>query len=314
MSPITMRDVLLEIVTTTVYSDVPAPTGSTRQGSRNDEVPVGTIVGATAGGALLAVLAVVAWKVWRRSLKRKRTRARWNEEALRVTKENTKQNSASGTTKTRSRSHSPVFWAPPPSKVKFAAATKGDETSSTPSLATNDKSSHAAGDKEKGTMANPPVITPSKPRPLKSSKRLADANKTTNKDSQSGSSDTNVSLAPSLLPQPPPPPPPPRAARRPRHKASTVSSGSYYSLESGEEHNGSRTGRFHSVISALENMSDVTGPRSSAGGNRLSVSSSLWSFLSKNSRGGRGPPSRISQATTNSAYSQPDEPEVGVAC
>ncbi|ESK88782.1 hypothetical protein Moror_17116 [Moniliophthora roreri MCA 2997] len=304
MPSIMVRDIRLEMTTTTVYADLPTPTTASQQGNGANKVPTGVIVGATGGGALLAVLMVVAWKVCKRSMKRKRTRERWNEEALRVTKENTRQNTIPGSSK--SRSHSPIFWAPTPTKVKFAAPNE-IKNPSTSTLGITEKSLHSKGTKGKGTAENAATVMPSKPRPLKSSKR-AEGVKTASPSHQS-------SPSPVTVPLPSPPPLPPRVARLPHRKPSNISSRSYYSLESGEDHNGSRTGsRFYSVLSALGNVSDVAGPRSSGGGNRMSVSSSLWSFLSRNSRGERGPPTRLSQASSTSAYSQPEESVVGLAC
>ncbi|KAL0575174.1 hypothetical protein V5O48_006796 [Marasmius crinis-equi] len=278
-----------------------------------DVVPLGAIVGGVAGGVLLAIIALAAWKIWRRSMKRKRAK----EENVCITRRNTLRNRNTSTT-SKLRSYSPLVWAPPATKVKWAATekdvkdtpmssddqmtekTKAEEKPRPGLIMSTLKSKEKDGEASGGSSPT----TPSRPKPLKSSRSAG-------RSAMRQGSRRPPDLAGDVkLPVPPPPTSPP--LRAPRHRPSTISSGSYYSLESGEEHPVPRPPRLQSVLSAMGNLSEAR--ISASNGNRLSVSSSMWSFFSRNSRVMRGGgSSRFSQATSNSAYSQPEEPPVGVA-
>lgn len=302
----------LDGMTTTVDSDLPGtttlPNPQQKSGSRTT-MPVAEMAGGIAGGVLLAILAFSGWRLWRRSVKRKRRQ----EMALHISKEtkhNTKHNATStgsSPSSTVKKTQPPtVFWAPSPTKVKFAPERSEANDSKTselkgsgviaPTLKTKEK--------EKDTVVSPSIPKPSMPKALKSSKTAPSSYRSPSSNPSSSSKD---------IPPPPPPPPARHPARRPKHKPSTISSGSYYSLESGEASEMGRPAGLQSMLSALGNLSEV-GTRSSTNHpHRLSVSSSMWSFLSRTSRAGRGPASRFSQATSNSAYSQSGESEVGIA-
>ncbi|KAG7089610.1 hypothetical protein E1B28_011276 [Marasmius oreades] len=281
-------------------------TGSALSNSPNqnigDKVPLGAIVGGVAGGILLALVCLVGWRV-----RRSRMTHRRGEEVRKnasFTRQNTLRNSSTVTSTLCS--DSPPAWTPTATKVKFAMPDKEMEEI----LASADsqvgaimfKAEPESIEKEESGTGGKPSMTPSRPKALKasrSSNRHQRAKSASGRPSELG----NVKL--------PIPPPPAVPARIPRHKVSTVSSGSYYSLESGEEYPSRGPARIHSVVSALGNLSDTRSPMPLA--TRNSISSSMWSFLSRTSRGGRAPSNRLSQATSNSAYSQPEEPIVGVA-
>ncbi|KAK1217239.1 hypothetical protein PQX77_020088 [Marasmius sp. AFHP31] len=297
----------LTTITVSPTSTPPSHPAPQHPNNNNDEVPLGTIVGGVAGGVCLAIIAMLVWKIWRRSMKRTRTR---EQETVCITRRNTLRNKRASA---KLQSQSPVLYTPAAAKVKWAASEKDTpmppsykvvekpkvEGSAKPGL-TVSTTKHKEKDNE--SPGGSPT-TPSRPKPLRSAKSAGQGVKQASR--------RPADLTPDVkLPIPPPPTSPP--LRAPRHKPSTASSRSYYSLESGEEYPNSRPARLHSVLSALGNLSDVR--TSIHGGNRASVSSSMWSFFSRNSRVARTVgSSRYSQATSNSVYSQPEEPIVGVA-
>ncbi|KAJ8072520.1 hypothetical protein AAF712_011188 [Marasmius tenuissimus] len=291
----------------------PGPTNPTSNAafqppSNDDEVPLGAIVGGVAGGVCLAIIAMLVWKIWRRSMKRTRIE---EQETVCITRRNTLRNKRAPA---KLQSQSPMLYTPAAAKVKWAASEKDTpmpadcnlvekkpkvEASVKPGLTVSTTKSKEKDNEPPGGSPT----TPSRPKPLRSTKSAGQEAKRASR--------RPADLTPDVkLPIPPPPTSPP--LRAPRHKPSTVSSRSYYSLESGEEYPNSRPARLHSVLSALGNLSDVR--TSVHGGNRASVSSSMWSFFSRNSRAARTvASSRYSQATSNSVYSQPEDPIVGVA-
>ena len=234
------------------------------------------------------------------------------QETVCVTRRNTLRNKRASA---KPQSQSALFYTPPVAKnqVKWAASEKdrpmptGDKVvertkAEVPAKPGLTASTMKRKDSDTESSAPPSPTLPSRPKPLRSGKPAGQAVKEASRRPAHLAGDVN-------LPIPPPPTSPP--LRAPRPKPSTVSSRSYYSLESGEEHPNSRPPRLHAVVSALGNLSEG---RTSGPGNRMSVSSSMWSFFSRNSRGARTVgSSRYSQATSNSVYSQPDEPVVGVA-
>ncbi|THH20932.1 hypothetical protein EW146_g493 [Bondarzewia mesenterica] len=74
--PTVRSDGVLLVVTTTIYAGGASPTATLVQEKNIDPLPVGAIAGGAAGGVVLAVLAVIFWKLWGRSIKRDEERKR----------------------------------------------------------------------------------------------------------------------------------------------------------------------------------------------------------------------------------------------
>ncbi|EPQ58513.1 hypothetical protein GLOTRDRAFT_137211, partial [Gloeophyllum trabeum ATCC 11539] len=116
------------VVTVTSYiGDSPTAVVST-SATPGQNIPVPSIVGGVAGGVFLALIAVIGWTWWGKSIKRENEK-RWREaRKMLTTKENTRRNAYTGTT----YPYLPSALVPKPDrKVKFAGSLRrksGDET------------------------------------------------------------------------------------------------------------------------------------------------------------------------------------------
>lgn len=92
--PPAVAKVLQAVSTTTVFANpsvVPGPISHTSHNS----VPIGPIVGGALGGVLLAVVAVLAWHWWGRSIKHKEAEEKKEALAFFQLRENTRRNASS---------------------------------------------------------------------------------------------------------------------------------------------------------------------------------------------------------------------------
>ncbi|THV08058.1 hypothetical protein K435DRAFT_772364, partial [Dendrothele bispora CBS 962.96] len=278
MSPV---NVLVGATTTTVV--IHQPTTASTSSTQVNTIPVAAIAGGTVGGVVLALIILWAWQVWGRSIKRTDAKKKKETDALRITKQNTMRN-AYAFSNPHSHSYKPLFWPPSDAKVKFATP----DRSESPNM------------KSKGLMMPRevvPVIT--KPKPLRSS----------GGGDSSKSPETEIP-APTMTEIKPPAP-----ARIPRNSPNTTRTArTTTACSTGSAEERVKQSAFHSLITALGSDAGQNTPRTSqlSGTNRLSTTSN-WSWFSRSTRGTQ---SRNSQATSASAYSQPDASlsnDVGVA-
>ncbi|KZT28629.1 hypothetical protein NEOLEDRAFT_863106 [Neolentinus lepideus HHB14362 ss-1] len=116
------------VVTVTSYIG-PSPTAVVSSPSPSQNIPVPSIVGGVVGGVFLAVIAVVGWTWWGKSIKRANEK-KWKEtREMLKTKENTRRNAFTGS----GYPYLPSALMPKPDrKVKFAGSIRrsknGDET------------------------------------------------------------------------------------------------------------------------------------------------------------------------------------------
>lgn len=295
--------VAAHVSTVTVYNQPTVSASPIPQ--QTQTVPVGAIAGGAVGGVCLAVVMVVAWTTWGRSIERTKAKQQMEavrdeyiqiinkltrrQDAHRITRKNTAHN-AHALSKPRTHSYRPIFWSPPPpGKVKFANEKP-----------LNDKDTLVANDKRDA----PATVIPSHPKPLRSAKSEGSRDA-----AQIDATDLNRPRTQPRVSSPLVPPPPLL------HKQSNVSSGSEYSVETGEAHQ-TRTPRH--LLAALGNLGSSSGAQGSeVPRNSKYSATSNWTFLSRSSNGQKGTQSnRVSQATSASLYSQPDDPTavpVGVA-
>ncbi|KIY64584.1 hypothetical protein CYLTODRAFT_445896 [Cylindrobasidium torrendii FP15055 ss-10] len=282
MSPTPAR----HIVTTTIYpyasgTVVSQPSASTVHS--NSSAPIAPIVGGLVGGAVLALLVVVCWMLWGRSIDRQKAREAKELAKARETAKNTRMNAATVYTKqraTQSYLH-PKRPSPGTGKVKFESDSQMEKR-------------HTLLDpRPKGEKGEDSPVIPS----------LSSSGKTPVFSSESASAGTVIF---------------PWRKRSAERMALTRQSSETLS-DDGQS--------FHSVQSEFEGETPTPRrPKSPPPPppERLSRSSSIWSFLARN--GVRRPRSdssglafdnRQSQATSASMYSQPDEPApdmpIGVA-
>lgn len=244
-------------------------------------IPIAVIAGGIVAGSLLAVVICLAWMHWGKLLERARL-YHWKEvEAGHRTKLNRIQEIGR---KPHILSYQSVFARPMDRKVKFVG---GDKTGSDKTMASRSESGLAftlAHVKATPPLAEVPEV--SKPRPLRSAKGSSHLS------SPSGLKGTfhisgNVTTSPPRIP----------------HKPSTVSSLSMYSAASGEE---------HQVRVPPNLILAATGELSTSwGGERRSVASSSWSFLSRMAHGVQENMYRHSQASNRSAYTVPSRDSSG---
>ncbi|KAJ7582451.1 hypothetical protein C8J56DRAFT_1055515 [Mycena floridula] len=217
-------------ITTTIYQQAPTAVSS------DNVIPAAAIAGGTAGGACLAVVAVLIWMMWGKITKRT-ARQEKAAAAARLTMRNTVRNAA-GFTDPSPKSNQRFVSGP---KVKFAADHDAEKNDGAPLLL-------------------------SRPMPLRGSKEAK------------------------------------RLGEPEKPEPSHVSSSSMHSTETAEQ----RPTAIQMLLNALGNLE--TGTRISAGSR-----TSMWTFLSRSSRGGtrlsQATSGRFSQATSASMYSQDDPVE-----
>ncbi|GLB35217.1 hypothetical protein LshimejAT787_0207820 [Lyophyllum shimeji] len=231
-------------------------------------IPVAAIAGGLVAGSLLALFICLAWMRWRKLPKRIRLH-HWKEiQAAHRTKLRTVQDTGR---KSYILTYQPLVARPVDRKVKFAG---GDKTEAN-RLQKGHPSRLAEGKNAPSLDSFPEV---SKPMPLRSatvSAQLPPLRGLREKVHITG----DVITSPPRIP----------------HKPSTVSSASMYSTASGEEH----------YVRVPPNLIlAATGSLSTGGGGeRRSVASSTWSFLSRVAHGVHGSMYRHSQTSNQSAYS-----------
>ncbi|KAK0483365.1 hypothetical protein IW261DRAFT_1561195 [Armillaria novae-zelandiae] len=280
------------IVTTTVFKNEPTSSVSAIHHNPN-EIPVGAIAGGTAGGAFLAcelarfyspnnastaakVFLVFVWIMWGKKIKRHELKQQKELNTLRITNKNTMMN-ASKLSRPRIPHLAPIFWVPDSSKVQFADNVKGGAR---------------ATDAKKTKPADPPELKPPLPKSLRPVVSSPDV-----EHSRSRAPPLRVKKAslPNLL----------QLNRKPSATSSADTN-----------ENASPGGEVGDCASKLEDSG--AGTRNQSDTQRLS-----WPHFLRSSRGRTivgaavlsSGTSRTSQATSGSAYSQPDDPTsvVGVA-
>ncbi|KAK0502988.1 hypothetical protein EDD18DRAFT_614047 [Armillaria luteobubalina] len=263
------------IVTTTVFKNEPTSSVSAIHHSAN-EIPVGAIAGGTAGGAFLAFFLVFVWIIWGKKIKRHELKQQKELNTLRITNKNTMIN-ASKLSRPRIPHLAPVFWVPDSAKVQFAENVKGGAARAT--------------DAKKKKPADPPEPKPSLPKSLRPVVSSPDVD-------QSKSRAPPLRMKKASLPN---------LLQLNRKPSATNSAGT--------NENASPGGEVGDCASKPEDSG--AGPRNQGDTQRLS-----WPHFLRSSRGRTivgtvlsSGTSRTSQATSGSAYSQPDDPTsvVGVA-
>ncbi|RDB21208.1 hypothetical protein Hypma_011340 [Hypsizygus marmoreus] len=281
---------LIEVVTTTMYTSYPSAGGTATPGKRGTSVPVAAIVGGVVGGALLAIMVTVGWVCWGKSIKRAQLKE-WREaDAVRKTRLNTLHNAASS--RPHMHSYKPLFPRPVDKKIKFAGHDDDEKPSgwslnapgASPAL---QKGSVPHADLPPFLTRSPAIPKVSKPKPLRSVK--GSSHLSTLAAEPNGHLRGQASAEPPLTRIP--------------HKPSTISSASVYSTASGEEHEVRVPPNL--IIAALGSLgSSVEAFRnSSGGGDRRSTASSNRSFLWRMVYGLQGnvQSDRYSQASSQSA-------------
>ncbi|KAK0228286.1 hypothetical protein IW262DRAFT_593539 [Armillaria fumosa] len=233
-------------------------------------------VGAIAGGtAGGAFLALFVWIMWGKKIKRHELKQQKELNTLRITNKNTMIN-ASKLSRPRIPHLAPVFWVPDSAKVQFADNVKGGAR---------------ATDAKKKKPADPPELKPSLPKSLRPVVSSPDVD-------QSKSRAPPLRMKKASLPN----------LLQLNRKPSATSSAD-------TNENASPGGDVGDCASKLEGS--AAGTRNQGDTQRLS-----WPHFLRSSRGRTivgavlsSGTSRTSQATSGSAYSQPDDPTsvVGVA-
>ncbi|CCM06095.1 uncharacterized protein FIBRA_08342 [Fibroporia radiculosa] len=272
------------IITTTIYSGTPLPTGSTAAGSSSkSSVPVAAIAGGTAGGVFLAVAIVVIWTWWGRCIKRQRDRDRKEALANMQVKENTRRNAASA-----SYTHLPPSSASSRNarRVTFVPSTSSS-TQTTLKAYTDEPKLSLSRDVPPLQSGSLPPYRPARPSPLaQGSPRNEQAPLLHGSPHSEPRSPVDPAPSPSVQPF---------VKRSLAHKRSAASSISAYSAESGEE----RQTRVSTslVMAALGHLD----PRRSWLGNYLPLSANRHRANNDLER------NRLSQMSEVSTYSQGDE-------
>ncbi|KAI0371841.1 hypothetical protein BV20DRAFT_1043129 [Pilatotrama ljubarskyi] len=276
------------VITTTITTGGSGslPTAAAIEAARTSDVPVAAIAGGTAAGVILALVVVVGWTWWGRSIKRKK--AKEIKEALAVlqVRENTRKNASS-------LSHPASQYRPAFSlrnhqqrKVKFVPPAP---SSSQSTLKGSPAAKKMDSDAEKRALQQrsaprpptPPSVyedAPERPEPA-----LPPPLPRRNPSRGRAPVESTISTAPSAFGQ-----------HRLAHQPSTLSSGSVYSTQSAMEER-QTSGVPSSLLAALANE-DV---RRSLLANYLPWNRHRTSTASQN---------RLSEYSTGSLYSQYDEP------
>jgi len=290
------------LITTTVFpSNTPRPTAPPHRGS---DVPIASIVGGTVAGVVLAVAAVLAWTWWGRSIKRGKEKEKKEILSILQVRENTRKN-ASSLSGNRSGGWSPGSTLQGHQR-KISFVPTGSSTPSTPDgtvkMSENPATLGDNGISLPKPLGYAPPHAPVNPSPL--SRSLSTTN---SPPSESATAVAASTSPPPAMPTLPPPIHPSRisdlsatpAETRPSlvHQASTVSTGSMYSTQSGEAR------QFKGNPTLL--MAAFGYPASN---NRKNNPPTSWATTS-------GEPSRLSQASSGSGWSHPsqDDAEVGRA-
>ncbi|KAK0210492.1 hypothetical protein DFS33DRAFT_297195 [Desarmillaria ectypa] len=265
-----------EVIVTTTTIFKDEPTSSASAVQRSaNGIPVGAIAGGTAGGAFLAFFLVFVWIMWGKKIKRHELKQQKELNNLRITHKNTMMNT-SKLSRPRISHLAPVFWVPDSAKVQFADNVKGG------------RARNAAK-----TPADPPEIKPSLPKVLRPVVSSPDVDQSRSR-APLRMKTASLPKFPSLL----------QLNRKPFVTSSTDASEN--ALPGSDV--GDCTSKLEDIGAGTRNQGDTQRPswphslRSSRG--RTIMDAALSSRTS-----------RTSQATSGSAYSQPDDPStvVGVA-
>ncbi|KII88812.1 hypothetical protein PLICRDRAFT_54634 [Plicaturopsis crispa FD-325 SS-3] len=342
---------LVQVVTTTVHeSSTATPNTSSSDAT---PIPIGAIAGGACAGVVIAVGAVLVWTWWGKSIKKAQEKQRKEMHAALTTRANTRKNASTLSTPrafgymasfTPGQSDKKVKFVSigSPEKIKATSPAAAPEISEKrpskptpvappprhPSRRTSSSSSTSKASTSRSTpRAAPPNIEAPPVPPLRISKRsqgngegskakvLAKAKPTNDKGPSEPlrrpDNPTVLEPAPDLAP-------PPTVV----HKASTVSSNSWYSTQSAEEHQ--RRVPANLILAALGHVRDAR--RWSGLTRTTGTTGSLYSTVTdeqgppssyRNPRArmsGVAQPSRLSQISSASADTPPpSDVQVGVA-
>jgi len=141
-------------ITSTVYS---TSSQVTTTQTAHSKLPVGAIVGGTAGGAFLALVIAFLWVLCRKAMRIARDRQEQDKAAVGLTRRNTTQNAYKVTKPELPAPKAPLFWTRTTTKVKFVGF-EGDSEKSAPILSRPMPLRAAKAFKDAESILRPPPL------------------------------------------------------------------------------------------------------------------------------------------------------------
>ncbi|ETW85573.1 hypothetical protein HETIRDRAFT_470647 [Heterobasidion irregulare TC 32-1] len=112
----------IQVATATVLAGGGSPTaGTVDMEPRGSDIPIAAIAGGTAGGVLLAITAVIAWKWWGSCIKHDQEKKQKEAHAVLAVRANTRRNASSAFSTTHTQYQPALAMDAGGRKVKFAA-------------------------------------------------------------------------------------------------------------------------------------------------------------------------------------------------